>query len=141
MVMKRYLGYTLSLITLLVWLMPDLKAQSAYHGGSGDGYAMAETKGAQVGREDPEDQFRLVAYPQPLTAGERLKIRLPGTKGENLRYRIYAIQGQTLQKGQWAVGTAKPGIRLPASTKPGVYVLRVTTADGTYTKRLAVTTP
>ena len=139
--MKRYL--LCFYLTIAAWSLSITPGfgQSAYHGGKGDGYAMAETSSAQVGLEKASAPSQLAVYPQPLSAGDRLHIQLPDDQQKPIQYQFYTVRGQLLQRGQWPVGTAKASLLLPESIQAGVYALKVTMPEATYTKRLTLIKP
>ncbi len=139
--MKRYL--LCFYLTIAAWSLSITLGfgQSAYHGGKGDGYAMAETPTAQVGLEKASAPSQLAVYPQPLSAGDRLHIQLPDDQQKPVQYQFYTVRGQLLQSGQWPAGTAKASLLLPESIQAGVYALKVTMPEATYTKRLTLIKP
>ncbi len=73
-------------------------AQSAYHGGEGDGYAFSEVFIENAGIKDYSIQSNIL-YPNPVLAGQHLYMKTKVSNLESLQYSLKNILGETLLEG------------------------------------------
>lgn len=110
------------IVVILPIMLSALYAQSAYHGGEGDGHAMAEVSDVSLSVSEP-GKLQLNLFPNPVTTDE-VTVKLEKTH-QNIHYRMVNLTGQTvIQKTKSHVQTLRIDMnRLP----PGTYGLLIRT--------------
>ena len=87
-----------AILTILIVVCFSMlaQAQTAYQGGSGDGYAMDELVLRQVGVEELESSIKV--YPTLLKSGELIKLEL--VNNETLTIELTDLNGRTVIQQQ-----------------------------------------
>jgi hypothetical protein len=118
--MKRFFRFSL-LLALCGLFASLLPAQSAYHGGEGDGYDRASLSQVQVSVET-EALAGLQLTPQPLHRGEALQLSWSQPATQPLGLQLYDPQGRLVAQATIDAGQSSWQWDLP-SLSAGVYLL------------------
>jgi hypothetical protein len=112
----------------------SLKAQSAYHGGKGDGYASAEIHNIVLGIDDAGNETPAISvYPNPATQGQSLNLSCSVTGGFHVD--IVNLTGQVVATVQYE---ANSGILQLKNLSPGTYLMRLSGSNWVYHQKLVV---
>jgi hypothetical protein len=136
---NKYIGKLIGIFRCIAFLgllfsALQVHAQSAYHGGKGDGYAMAEVKNIVLSIE-PGDVFAqtLHLYPNPAKSSESITILFNGNvffdvEITDLLGKVIVKQTSIFQK-----------VDIPLSIcRPGSYVIHVKSEVTSYIQKLVI---
>lgn len=100
-------------------------AQSAYKGGEGDGYDMAEVAQFNVSTEDVETTLKNISVqPSILKVGQPFKVERANPDGaKQVAIQVISVQGKTIRQTQ--IGDPGNQLRLQAPQKPGLYFVEM----------------
>jgi len=122
---------------IFIFFPPSLKAQSAYYGGQGDGYAMAEVHNIVLGIDPSVNNSQYInLFPNPATNTQNLEVVF--SQHYSLKIDIINILGETVffQKFE------PDKIIIPmASYKPGTYLVRLSDGSSIYYRKLVIAQP
>jgi hypothetical protein len=122
------------LIIIIQYIATPAQAQSAYHGGKGDGYASAEVKNVVLGIDpEPGVSSFVNLYPNPASASQNLEIICEDAKGYSID--IADITGKivlTRNSGQEKI------IILLNNLTTGTYLVRIHHNDSYYLRKLVI---
>ena len=128
------------ILVSFLFLACNVKAQSAYHGGKGDGYAMASTSVVHVsGLENnarPELSFRV--YPSPALSGNALSLEFDNMPSENISIQLCDVSGRICEENKYAIRQKTISMDLPMLA-PGIYILRVVNNESVSVKKILIT--
>ena len=121
-------------ILLIGAFSQSLKAQSAYHGGKGEGYASAVVSNVTLGINPAGQMFPAIAvFPNPVKTGDALDIKLGASTKFSIE--IFNILGQ-LVFSQSYDGLS---VQIPmAMFKQGSYFVHIKSAEFNYVQKITV---
>jgi hypothetical protein len=126
------------LILLFVFFISShLNAQSAYHGGKGDGYSSAEVKNVVLGIDANSSFSPLInMYPNPANSSQNLEIICSATGSYTIELsditgRIMCVRKSSAEK------TNIPLLFL----EPGTYLVRIHCNEALYLRKLVILQP
>jgi len=125
------------LTMLLVMLSNAAMAQSAYHGGKGDGYASAEIQNVVLGiNPGNKAEQNISIYPNPAKTNESLHIIQSDAKPYQVE--IMNMLGQVLYTNKYL---SKNGTIQLSDFKPGNYLIRINNSEFNYVQKLVIVNP
>ena len=124
----------LPLIVVCLFFTISANAQSAYHGGKGDGYASAEIQNVVLSINPLLSQIQTVnLYPNPAKASENLQIIMTST--EPYKVEIINLLGQVIFIKNCS---GEKGIIPLSYFKPGSYIVCVHNENCNYIQKLVI---
>jgi len=127
-----------SILLLILFLsVSTLKAQSAYHGGKGDGYAMNEVQNVVLGVETSSNFSHSVnLFPNPATTNQSLEILSSNTI--SFRIDIINILGQVVFSQNCEGDKTLVPLYL---YKPGSYIVKIYRGGNYNIQKLVIAQP
>ncbi len=139
MIVHKLHKYLMQLLitALLICFSMSTSAQSAYHGGKGDGYASAEISNIVLNINSVSNKFQSInLYPNPIKTSENLKINISNPMPYYLE--ISDLPGRMLFFKNYATENAS----LPLSGfQAGTYIVRIYNAEFNYFQKLIIVNP
>jgi hypothetical protein len=136
LIIKNALFFCLVISTMLFSCI-GAHAQSPYHGGSGDGYAMAEVKNVVLGIDPSSDIMQKVnLYPNPSKSSGNLEI----VCGHATAFKVEIINllGQAVYSGNFEGEKAIIPLNY---CRTGSYVVHIYSGNSGYIQKLVITEP
>ncbi len=114
------------------------QAQSAYKGGKGDGYDMAEVAQFNVKADDGQKKLtQLAIYPSVLAVGEAFWVEVPDEYDEGIiRLQVISMAGETIHQNE--IGGRNHDIRLTAPQETGLYFVEMKIGERTGISKIVV---
>jgi hypothetical protein len=129
--------YVIMILLIFLALPSVLSAQSAYRGGSGDGYAMAELKDVTLSiLEETEQQSQFNIYPNPAPAGEQIWIQLLADKQATSKLEILDMTGKLLESRMITSTVSSEALEL--HLQAGSYLIRLSNGDNISVRKLII---
>jgi len=128
---------TISIAVLLMCISNSLSAQSAYHGGKGDGYASAEIQNVVLNINTASPQAQVVSlYPNPIKSSQNLQIMM--SQSAPFHVEITNLFGQVVFRKFYNDQTTN----IPLSgCQPGCYIVSIENGDFKYIQKLVIIAP
>jgi hypothetical protein len=122
------------LFIIIQYISTAAHAQSAYHGGKGDGYASAEVKNVVLGIDpEPGTSYLVNLYPNPVSTSQNLEIICEDAKGYSID--ITDLTGKIMMTRN----TSQEKIIIPlGNLGTGAYLVRIHHNDSYYLRKLVI---
>lgn len=126
----------LLLILIFFGAVMSAQAQSAYHGGKGDGYASAGASSVTLSiNENDKDISVLHIYPNPIQSGQLLTISYTNSSA----FQIVLMDAAGRQVLSLAnLPPAQHQCSIPLAVQPGVYILRCSSGSSISEQKIVV---
>lgn len=136
--MGKTCNLTILVVLVTLAFITQAAAQSAYHGGKGDGFGMATTEQAMVGMEENTHHQKLTMYPQPVRISQALTVVLPSKLEKSVEYRIHNTLGTIVQKGRMNNNARLLTLDLKPKLTPGVYLLELKIGEEVWRQQMVL---
>jgi hypothetical protein len=121
---------------LILFFMAGLSytahAQFAYHGGSGDGHAMAELKNVIVQHVDDHELIKYKIYPNPCNHQDGFTVSIDGTELSSLT--LIAADGKLVLEKKVS-GSHNIALN---DLAPGIYILEIRRSSSLVRERIII---
>lgn len=133
--MKWY--YTVLFLLISVLAGTTARAQSAYHGGKGDGYSSAGVSNVILSIEEKAGNGSVLSvYPNPVMQGQELRITYKGLPGAHITL-CDAAGRQVIPLVRLSSAEGYKGVPLNGLA-PGIYFLRCNGSEGMSEQKIVV---
>ena len=128
----------LLLIFPLLYFTNNLKAQTAYHGGKGDGYAMSATSVHFNENGNPDSvKYADHIYPSPLISGDILSISFQQIPTNQVTVQIIDLIGRICLEEKTSPLANVLTINIPKLAQ-GMYLVRVINGSSLHIKKVLI---